>query len=552
MSRLIGACVCAALSALILIVAVPTAIKVGTDDVIDTPAETLHGGQAIVFNENLVPFSRATAFLHVSSDSPLFVGTANGVDVDDYVADTSYQLITGVDFPGDFTHRLVSGSTALGGDPGALDWWTSKRTGRSTTVRFSPTDHPQYIVVRAPSGAKSIDASVRMGLHTDGVFGYCLIGFGLALLLLVLAAALFLWWRSTRLPPARPLGRTPARPRSDTLPDDVRPHRDARAARKTMLRGAAVAGTVLIAASGCAAPVHPRAVQPVEPTKIAMPRSAAPAFMKSYTKALDASYRHDLHGLSDIQGEPQLARTRALAITNGSGADESGDRLHAPAYSSVTVAAPRLSEYPLWFIARAEDGGPDYLLVERATSTSPWRVVQTVHSGKKLPALIGRRDGSAPLASTKQQRQLASSARSVAHFLQTGAKPDDGTHVGADGLDEYRSYVGRLRNKKSGFTSVTPKCSVRGDMTRHAVKTKGSVTALAEIRCTLTVSVPSSFSLDLGSSIEALLGAAGHESDGRAHSIEVTSSHPIVLSRSSDGSTDVVGTDWYLIGADSK
>ncbi len=522
------------LSVLILLIAVPTAFKVGTDDVIDTPARTLHGGQAVVFDENLVPFSGATAFLHISSDSDLFVGTANGVDVDDYVADTSYHLITDVEFPGDFTQRLVSGSSTLGADPGDLDWWTSKQTGKSVTVRFSPTERPQYIVVASPSGAKAIDVDVRMGLQTSGVFGYCMIGFGLALVLLAIAALLFTWWRSNRLPPARPLG---AR----------RGTRRGTAASRTL--AGAIAGTAVLAASGCTAPVQPRTVEPVVPTKIAIPHSKAPAFIKRYSTQLEKSYRHDLHGLSNIQADPQLTRTRALAVTS----DAADGRLRAPAYSSVTVAAPRLTKYPLWFIARAKDGGPDYLLVERDRSTSPWRVVQTVHAGKKLPAMIGRSDGSTPQASSKEVAELTTSAKAVAHFLQTGSKPDDGTRVSAKGLTDYRSYVGRLRSKKSGFKSVKPACKVDdADMTSRAIKTKDSVTALAEIRCTLSVSVPSSFSLDLGSSIEALLGGQGQESESGNNTIEVTSSHPIVLSRADDGTTEVVGTDWYLIGADSK
>src|SRR5699024_4539809 len=97
-----------------MLVAVPTALRVGTGNVITTPTQTMHGGQALVLDENIVPFKKTTAFVHVHADSTLFVGTANGVDVDDYLADTTYQLISNVDFPGRMTHRKVSGSSALG------------------------------------------------------------------------------------------------------------------------------------------------------------------------------------------------------------------------------------------------------------------------------------------------------------------------------------------------------------------------------------------------------------------------------------------------------
>lgn len=550
MLRLIGACVCAVLSALILIIAVPTALKVGPDDVLNTDVETLRGGQALVLDEHIVPFARATAFLRVSSDSDLFVGTANGVDVDDYVADTNYQLITDVDFPGNLSHRLVSGSSTVATPPGGLDWWTSKHTGKSATVRFSTTDNPEYIVVTSPSGKKPITIKAEMGLDVGGVFGYCLLGFGIALILLAGAVALFAWWRAGLLPPPRPLA--PRRPRrtssrSEWPARSSRRSAGRRRAGKILPRAVAgvVSGAAVIAASGCAAPAQPRVVEPSQPEKIAMPRSDAPDFLKSYSDKLETSFRHDLKGLSNIQGEPQVARTRALAVT----AKASGSRLNAPKYSSVVAASPRLTQYPIWFIARATTGSKsDYLLVERDRSTSPWRVVQTVHADRKLPEMVGRKDGSVPTASKKQSKELASAAGSVAHYLQTGAKPDDGTSVSAKGLSDYRAYVGKLRSKKSGFKSVADKCSVHdgGVMTRRALKTKNSAMALAEIRCTLTVSVRSSFSLDLGSSIEALLG-----SNAGGHTIKVTTSHPVAMSRMDGGTTEVAGGDWYLIGANA-
>lgn len=536
------------LGALILLIAVPTAFKVGPDDVVNTDVETLHGGRAVVLDERIVPFARATAFLRVSSDSDLFVGTANGVDVNDYVADTNYQLISDVDFPGNFRHRLVSGSSTLAAAPSDLDWWTSKSTGRSATVTFSTSDKPAYIVVTSRTGKKPITVNAEMGLEVGGVFGYCLIGFGLALILFAAAVYLFDGWRSRRLPPPRPLpqpggGRTPGRsPRSSSGRASSGRRSAARVSR--VIVGFA-AGTAVLAASGCSAPARPRAVEPVAPTKIAMPRADAPGFVKGYSAELEKSYRHGLRGLGSIQAGPQLTRTRALAVT----AKASGGTLSAPSYSSVVVASPRLTKYPMWFMARAAGGKPDYLLVERERATSRWHVVQTVHADRKLPELVGRKDGSVPTASARQSKELASSAESIAHFLQTGSKPDDGTRVDVKGLTSYRSYVGKLRNKKSGFTSVKPVCSVHDGraMSRRAVKTEKSATSLAEIRCTLTVSVPSSFSLDLGSSIEALLG-----SKAGGNTIEVTSSHPVALSRMDDGTTEVASGDWYLIGAHSK
>ena len=139
-------------------------MSVGSGEVATTDAFTVSdGAYALVLDEAIVPFQGTEATLTVESDSELFIGTANGVDVDDYLTGVAHEEITDIDFPDTAVHRAVAGDPAPAADAASRDWWTASDTATTVSHTFDLDADPQVIVVTAAQEDGSLaDARVTV------------------------------------------------------------------------------------------------------------------------------------------------------------------------------------------------------------------------------------------------------------------------------------------------------------------------------------------------------------------------------------------------------
>lgn len=205
----VGGLVLAALSASALSV-------VGTGEVTQTePFAVEDGAYALVLDQAIVPFESTEATLTVESDEELFIGTANGVDADDYLTGVAHEEITDVDFPDTAIHRTVAGEPTPASPPDSRDWWTHTDTGTTVTHTFDLDAEPQVIVV-APAAEDGSLAGAQVSLTMDvhEVLGLSIAGFAGAVALLGVGVFYLLrWWFARFRPRPRPRpGRAGAQP----------------------------------------------------------------------------------------------------------------------------------------------------------------------------------------------------------------------------------------------------------------------------------------------------------------------------------------------------
>lgn len=150
--------------------------------------------QAVMIDQQLIPVTNAVAEVSVESDSPVFVGTANGVDARSYLTGTAHDEVTKIKLPGKIEHRFVAGGESLQTAPGSRDWWIAQETGTSPKVRLGLDSNPQMVVVAAPEGDLA-DAKITVTVDTPGVVPLALIGLALTVMIFACAVWLFLSWK---------------------------------------------------------------------------------------------------------------------------------------------------------------------------------------------------------------------------------------------------------------------------------------------------------------------------------------------------------------------
>lgn len=184
-------------------------MTVGTGEVARTePFPVSVGAYAIVLDEAIVPFEGSTATLTVESDQALFLGTANGVDVDDFLTGVAHDEITDVHFPDSAEHRTVAGDPAPAADAASRDWWTEQDTGTTVSHTFDLDADPQMIVVTAAQeGASPAGAQVSLSMDVHKVLGLAVLGYAGAAALLGGAAFMLLRWWFSRFRPVPRTGR---------------------------------------------------------------------------------------------------------------------------------------------------------------------------------------------------------------------------------------------------------------------------------------------------------------------------------------------------------
>lgn len=196
MLRLLGAGLSALLGVLGLLLVVSALSVVGFGERADTEPMTPDGrSQAIVLDQQLIPFSNTTAEVQVESDTPVFIGTANGVDAQSYLAGTAHEEVTGMNLPGTIEHRFVDGGEELSTAPDSRDWWITQDTGESPSVSLNLDQEPRVVVIAAEDGDLA-DARVSVSIDAPGVVPLALIGLALSIMAFALAVWLFLMWRA--------------------------------------------------------------------------------------------------------------------------------------------------------------------------------------------------------------------------------------------------------------------------------------------------------------------------------------------------------------------
>lgn len=205
MWRLIAAAVSGLLALVIFGLVISAISTVGINERLESePIEISDGAQAVVLDQAIVPYTQTSATLRVSSETPVFVGAASGVDTASYLTDVPHEQITRLDFESPIDHRKVPGEGTLPAAPASLDWWEKKQSGTDVTYTFDLDAAPQTIVIAPLKEGEDLDISIDASMQAPGIFGLSLGGASLGLILLGLALFLGLgWWFSRLRPPPR-------------------------------------------------------------------------------------------------------------------------------------------------------------------------------------------------------------------------------------------------------------------------------------------------------------------------------------------------------------
>lgn len=100
MVRLVLSGLSALVGVLSLILVISALSVVGFDDVTQTkPHKVSDGTYAVVFDQQNIPFTKTTATVSATSDEPIMLGVANGVDSSSYLTGVKHEEITEVKFP---------------------------------------------------------------------------------------------------------------------------------------------------------------------------------------------------------------------------------------------------------------------------------------------------------------------------------------------------------------------------------------------------------------------------------------------------------------------
>jgi hypothetical protein len=562
---------------------------VGTEKETTTKAFSAgDGAYALVLDEAIVPFEHTEATLTVTSDQELFLGAANGVDVDDYLTGVAHEEITDVDFPKTAHHRLIAGEPQPEAPAPERDWWTAEDTGTTVSRSFDLDAEPQVIVVTPAESAGTLEgAQVTLSMKVGEVLGMALLGFAGAAAFLGLAAFVFLrmWVSRFRPRPKRVSGAGPSGARrrrraesagaarrgsgseagtdsgsGDGLGDSTRRSRRrggaAPAGGVSTLRGrsrrsvSALAGLSAgaLVLSGCGTdfpqPTRPE-LTPYE--RPALEPGQAGPFLASYSERLDEALRGEPEALEAVQTGPLLERTRAEMLM----AEHSDSTLGAASYADVRAGGPMFESYPLWFMAFATPRDEDIddaeaMLVTRDSAAGEWTVAQSVFVPQEsVPTVLADERGAVEEAPPEHEEAAARVVDGAVSYLTDGKAPEGGPDYAAAGFKDFRDYVGGLGAEDTGFEDLEVECSPYDGMplSDYALATEGGGVSFAEVRCQITVNVPEDYFVDLGDEIEAVM-----TTDDEGSTIRIDISQPMLVT-TEGASAEVASPGWYMLAS---
>lgn len=552
----LGLAAIAAIAGVVVSVLVYSALHVvGTDDVTESaPFTVTEGAHALVLDEQIVPYSDTTVTLTASGDSELFLGTANGVDTQDYLTGVAQEEITDVDFSGGISHRFVAGSEDLAAAPEGLDWWTDTEKGKTVSTTIDLEAEPETLVVMPQDPKATLDGvKVSMTMDTPGVFSLCIVGMAVALVLFAIAVFfVFGWWNSRlRPPPRRRLSSEEKESRRARLRSTFsRPRGGKPRTRSVLVAGPLVA---TLALSGCsvvpiARPHHPD-VEAYE--KPALEPGDAGDLLGTYSEDLDKALHDDPDDLDAIQTSPVLERTKAeIEVAK---ADDAS--LAAVDFSEVVAGGPSFTEYPMWFLAFATPADrPDTrqaMLVTRASAAEHWKVEQSLFVPAKATPVLQAEEGTNVVerAGESHTAVAATAGKDLASYLETGKAPKSEVTITPDGFSGFLDYVKGFSAEDAGFEKVKTECTdfPGDDLAAKGLVTENGTVSLGEMRCTISFDVPGDYSVDMGDAVEAVMTT---EDDG-SH-VSITTSLPYMLTTDGKSAGTVTGSDWFLLSAETK
>ena len=116
---------------------VALAVWVGTDNrAVSGPHEVGADGIAVVTAVDAITWTGATVTLvaDVPDKKPVFIGVANAVDVEDYLADTAALRVDSVRIPWEIDTSQKDGEPLLPASPIAVEWWNEQASGQGGAV----------------------------------------------------------------------------------------------------------------------------------------------------------------------------------------------------------------------------------------------------------------------------------------------------------------------------------------------------------------------------------------------------------------------------------
>ncbi|PSK92988.1 hypothetical protein CLV30_13114 [Haloactinopolyspora alba] len=205
-----------------------------------------------------------------------------------------------------------------------------------------------------------------------------------------------------------------------------------------------------------------------------------------------------------------------------------------------SVAAPRLTEYPLWSFVTTEsdDGdGTSWYYLTRADAATPWRARLAVHpeSDVDVPA-PSIADGAAVVADDEAAEQGMAVLDELAAFAETGTEPEGVDLANAGGVSRLPEHGLQLDDAPAGFGTFDRSCTVRNTDHVRWLTTEFGVMTLASIECTQTMNANTGYRVTIdGDGLGTIPGGA--EIVGSS----ITQSVSFILSVDSDGRATVVG-----------
>lgn len=550
MVRLVLSGLSALVGVLSLILVISALSVVGFDDATQTkPHKVSDGTYAVVFDQQNIPFTKTTATISATSDEPIMLGVANGVDSSSFLTGVKHEEITEVKFPRDITTRSVAGEGQPAKNAQSRDWWIDSTEGTHVSRSFDVDGEPQTVVIAPTGDNPNLDGTtVNISVEMKGVLAFCLLGIALAIIAFAVAFALFMWWKNEQ-PRVKKKTNVARDAKGAEVSAGSRIAQKVRAASKNRTaRGvSALVVVTAVSLSGCGLPV----AQPQQPeiekyTRPGIRQGEASKFLKGYSDQLDEALKGDHKKLDQIQTGPLLQRTRAeVAI-----ADKTEDKLSSPRFSSVLAASPNFDKYPMWFIAFGavdkKDAGSQALLVTRESATEEWTVTQALFvPDDQVPGFEVDEGGSAQLAPGGFTKKLSDTSAAVAKYLSDGKKEHlDGAKITTEGdaFSDFRKYVDSYSKGDNKFDKVKTECKPYEDvnLAKHALKTTDGAVGFGEIRCSLTLEVPAEYAVTLPKAVEAV-----KTTEEKGNRITIETSVPIMVRDGKD--TKAVSTGWFLL-----
>ncbi|WP_370615071.1 hypothetical protein [Mumia sp. Pv 4-285] len=184
-----------ALGVVVAIVGAVGAVAFGPDDRMTTGSREIDTDARAVVTRPAVLARygpQVSVQIEVPDDKPVFLGLANTVDLDDYLASTQRVEITRYRVPWSVSTKPVTGDQFLPAAPTALDWWLEQTSGvGGAQLRFDLPDESVSLAALAMGDADLSGLQVTAAYEVPGAFGVsvgtAVFGVGVALLGVVVA-----------------------------------------------------------------------------------------------------------------------------------------------------------------------------------------------------------------------------------------------------------------------------------------------------------------------------------------------------------------------------